>query len=44
MLSRTLAEAGEQHGLRRGRIRQIEKQALVELKKPTRDPGSEPAA
>ncbi|AUH42545.1 sigma-70 family RNA polymerase sigma factor [Streptomyces sp. CMB-StM0423] len=41
---RTLTEVGKQHGLTRERIRQIEKHALVELKKLARDTGFESAA
>ncbi|GAA1899754.1 sigma-70 family RNA polymerase sigma factor [Streptantibioticus ferralitis] len=36
---RTLTEVGKQHGLTRERIRQIEKHALVELKRMARDTG-----
>ncbi|MFC7221332.1 RNA polymerase sigma factor RpoD/SigA [Streptomyces polyrhachis] len=41
---RTLTEVGKQHGLTRERIRQIEKHALVELKKLARDTGFDEAA
>jgi RNA polymerase primary sigma factor len=40
---RTLTEVGKQHGLTRERIRQIEKHALVELKRMARDTGFEAA-
>ncbi len=39
-----LTEVGKQHGLAGERIRQIEKHALVELKKLARDTGFESAA
>ncbi|MEV7421473.1 MULTISPECIES: sigma-70 family RNA polymerase sigma factor [unclassified Streptomyces] len=41
---RTLTEVGKQHGLTRERIRQIEKHALIELKKMARDTGFDAAA
>ncbi|WP_030546390.1 RNA polymerase sigma factor RpoD/SigA [Streptomyces albus] len=41
---RTLTEVGKQHGLTRERIRQIEKHALLELKKMARDTGFDAAA
>ncbi|MEW1722545.1 sigma-70 family RNA polymerase sigma factor [Streptomyces sp. NPDC093109] len=41
---RTLTEVGKQHGLTRERIRQIEKHALMELKKMARDTGFDAAA
>ncbi|WP_406436847.1 sigma-70 family RNA polymerase sigma factor [Streptomyces sp. NBC_00631] len=41
---RTLTEVGKEHGLTRERIRQIEKHALLELKKLARSTGFEPAA
>ncbi|MBA0053367.1 sigma-70 family RNA polymerase sigma factor [Streptomyces sp. AJS327] len=41
---RTLTEVGKQHGLTRERIRQIEKHALLELKKMARDTGFDEAA
>ncbi|NJP99824.1 sigma-70 family RNA polymerase sigma factor [Streptomyces zingiberis] len=41
---RTLTEVGRQHGLTRERIRQIEKHALLELKKMARDTGFDAAA
>ncbi|MFE9298694.1 sigma-70 family RNA polymerase sigma factor [Streptomyces niveus] len=41
---RTLTEVGKQHGLTRERIRQIEKHALLELKKMAHDVGFESAA
>ncbi|MER7762672.1 sigma-70 family RNA polymerase sigma factor [Streptomyces sp. NPDC097619] len=41
---RTLTEVGKQHGLTRERIRQIEKHALLELKKMARETGFEAAA
>ena len=41
---RTLTEVGKQHGLTRERIRQIEKHALLELKKLARDTGFDEAA
>ncbi|GAA3996909.1 sigma-70 family RNA polymerase sigma factor [Streptomyces marokkonensis] len=41
---RTLTEVGKEHGLTRERIRQIEKHALLELKKLARDTGFEAAA
>ncbi|MEO3976154.1 sigma-70 family RNA polymerase sigma factor [Streptomyces sp. CAU 1734] len=41
---RTLTEVGKEHGLTRERIRQIEKHALVELKKMARDTGFDAAA
>jgi RNA polymerase sigma factor (sigma-70 family) len=41
---RTLTEVGKEHGLTRERIRQIEKHALLELKRMARDTGFEPAA
>jgi RNA polymerase sigma factor (sigma-70 family) len=41
---RTLTEVGKEHGLTRERIRQIEKHALLELKKLARDTGFESAA
>ncbi|MGW1837880.1 sigma-70 family RNA polymerase sigma factor [Streptomyces sp. BBFR2] len=41
---RTLTEVGKQHGLTRERIRQIEKHALVELKRMARDTGFDAAA
>jgi RNA polymerase sigma factor (sigma-70 family) len=41
---RTLTEVGKEHGLTRERIRQIEKHALVELKKLARDTGFDAAA
>jgi RNA polymerase sigma factor (sigma-70 family) len=41
---RTLTEVGKEHGLTRERIRQIEKHALMELKKLARDTGFEAAA
>ncbi|WP_156727060.1 sigma-70 family RNA polymerase sigma factor [Streptomyces apocyni] len=41
---RTLTEVGKQHGLTRERIRQIEKHALIELKKLARDTGFDAAA
>ena len=41
---RTLTEVGKQHGLTRERIRQIEKHALLELKKLAHDTGFESAA
>lgn len=41
---RTLTEVGKQHGLTRERIRQIEKHALLELKKLARDTGFDAAA
>ena len=40
---RTLTEVGRQHGLTRERIRQIEKHALVELKRMAHDTGFEAA-
>lgn len=40
---RTLTEVGRQHGLTRERIRQIEKHALVELKRMAQDTGFEAA-
>jgi RNA polymerase primary sigma factor len=40
---RTLTEVGRQHGLTRERIRQIEKHALLELKRMARDTGFEAA-
>ncbi|MGW6274751.1 sigma-70 family RNA polymerase sigma factor, partial [Streptomyces sp. NPDC055060] len=40
---RTLTEVGKQHGLTRERIRQIEKHALLELKKLARDTGFDAA-
>ncbi|KIF74906.1 RNA polymerase sigma factor SigB [Streptomyces sp. 150FB] len=41
---RTLTEVGKEHGLTRERIRQIEKHALMELKKMARDTGFDAAA
>ncbi|EST33306.1 RNA polymerase sigma factor SigB [Streptomycetaceae bacterium MP113-05] len=41
---RTLTEVGKQHGLTRERIRQIEKHALLELKKFAHDTGFDAAA
>ncbi|MEV6950925.1 sigma-70 family RNA polymerase sigma factor [Streptomyces sp. NPDC051183] len=41
---RTLTEVGKQHGLTRERIRQIEKHALLELKKMARDTGFDAVA
>ncbi len=41
---RTLTEVGKEHGLTRERIRQIEKHALVELKKLARSTGFDAAA
>ncbi|MFR9673545.1 RNA polymerase sigma factor RpoD/SigA [Streptomyces sp. TR06-5] len=41
---RTLTEVGKQHGLTRERIRQIEKHALLELKKLAHDVGFDAAA
>ncbi|MEN8656233.1 sigma-70 family RNA polymerase sigma factor [Streptomyces sp. 21So2-11] len=41
---RTLTEVGKQHGLTRERIRQIEKHALLELKRMAHDTGFESAA
>ncbi|MFE7167143.1 RNA polymerase sigma factor RpoD/SigA [Streptomyces sp. NPDC101225] len=41
---RTLTEVGKEHGLTRERIRQIEKHALLELKKLARDTGFEAVA
>jgi RNA polymerase sigma factor (sigma-70 family) len=41
---RTLTEVGKQHGLTRERIRQIEKHALMELKKLAHDTGFDAAA
>ncbi|WP_432095511.1 sigma-70 family RNA polymerase sigma factor [Streptomyces sp. bgisy100] len=41
---RTLTEVGKRHGLTRERIRQIEKHALLELKKMARDTGFDAAA
>ncbi|WP_327696899.1 sigma-70 family RNA polymerase sigma factor [Streptomyces sp. NBC_00459] len=41
---RTLTEVGKEHGLTRERIRQIEKHALMELKKLARDTGFDAAA
>ncbi|MFG3285047.1 RNA polymerase sigma factor RpoD/SigA [Streptomyces sp. NPDC048111] len=41
---RTLTEVGKEHGLTRERIRQIEKHALIELKKMARDTGFDAAA
>ncbi|MGX1885334.1 sigma-70 family RNA polymerase sigma factor [Streptomyces sp. NPDC055287] len=41
---RTLTEVGKQHGLTRERIRQIEKHALLELKRLAHDTGFESAA
>jgi RNA polymerase sigma factor (sigma-70 family) len=41
---RTLTEVGKQHGLTRERIRQIEKHALLELKKLASDTGFDAAA
>ncbi|NLU70059.1 sigma-70 family RNA polymerase sigma factor [Streptomyces sp. HNM0574] len=41
---RTLTEVGKQHGLTRERIRQIEKHALVELKRMAHDTGFDAAA
>ena len=41
---RTLTEVGREHGLTRERIRQIEKHALLELKKLARDTGFDAAA
>ncbi|MFI1397493.1 RNA polymerase sigma factor RpoD/SigA [Streptomyces sp. NPDC020681] len=41
---RTLTEVGKEHGLTRERIRQIEKHALLELKKMARDVGFDAAA
>lgn len=41
---RTLTEVGKEHGLTRERIRQIEKHALLELKKMARDTGFDAAA
>jgi RNA polymerase sigma factor (sigma-70 family) len=41
---RTLTEVGKEHGLTRERIRQIEKHALLELKKLARDTGFDAAA
>ncbi|WP_069816056.1 sigma-70 family RNA polymerase sigma factor [Streptomyces sp. TP-A0874] len=41
---RTLTEVGREHGLTRERIRQIEKHALVELKKIAHDTGFDAAA
>ncbi|MDT0309333.1 sigma-70 family RNA polymerase sigma factor [Streptomyces sp. DSM 44917] len=41
---RTLTEVGKQHGLTRERIRQIEKHALLELKKMANDSGFDAAA
>ncbi|WP_328944199.1 sigma-70 family RNA polymerase sigma factor [Streptomyces sp. NBC_00250] len=41
---RTLTEVGKQHGLTRERIRQIEKHALVELKKMAHDTGFDAVA
>ncbi|MBW1597708.1 RNA polymerase sigma factor RpoD/SigA [Streptomyces sp. JJ38] len=41
---RTLTEVGKQHGLTRERIRQIEKHALMELKRMARDTGFDAAA
>lgn len=41
---RTLTEVGKQHGLTRERIRQIEKHALLELKKMAHDTGFDEAA
>ncbi|WP_405616759.1 sigma-70 family RNA polymerase sigma factor [Streptomyces sp. NBC_01511] len=41
---RTLTEVGKQHGLTRERIRQIEKHALLELKKMAHDVGFDAAA
>ncbi|MFD5617132.1 RNA polymerase sigma factor RpoD/SigA [Streptomyces yangpuensis] len=41
---RTLTEVGKQHGLTRERIRQIEKHALLELKRMARDTGFDAVA
>ncbi|ORT58593.1 sigma-70 family RNA polymerase sigma factor [Streptomyces sp. CB03238] len=41
---RTLTEVGKEHGLTRERIRQIEKHALLELKRMARDTGFDAAA
>lgn len=41
---RTLTEVGKQHGLTRERIRQIEKHALLELKKMAADTGFDAVA
>ncbi|MFE5615281.1 RNA polymerase sigma factor RpoD/SigA [Streptomyces sp. NPDC056470] len=41
---RTLTEVGKEHGLTRERIRQIEKHALLELKKMARDTGFDAVA
>jgi RNA polymerase sigma factor (sigma-70 family) len=41
---RTLTEVGREHGLTRERIRQIEKHALLELKRMARDTGFDAAA
>ncbi|GHE00543.1 sigma-70 family RNA polymerase sigma factor [Streptomyces alanosinicus] len=41
---RTLTEVGKEHGLTRERIRQIEKHALLELKKLAKDTGFDAAA
>jgi RNA polymerase sigma factor (sigma-70 family) len=41
---RTLTEVGKEHGLTRERIRQIEKHALLELKRMARDTGFDEAA
>ncbi|WP_143665989.1 sigma-70 family RNA polymerase sigma factor, partial [Streptomyces griseus] len=41
---RTLTEVGKQHGLTRERIRQIEKHALLELKRMAHDTGFDAAA
>ncbi|MDQ8706802.1 sigma-70 family RNA polymerase sigma factor [Streptomyces sp. LHD-70] len=41
---RTLTEVGKEHGLTRERIRQIEKHALLELKRLARDTGFDAAA
>jgi RNA polymerase sigma factor (sigma-70 family) len=41
---RTLTEVGKEHGLTRERIRQIEKHALLELKKLARSTGFDAAA
>jgi RNA polymerase sigma factor (sigma-70 family) len=41
---RTLTEVGKEHGLTRERIRQIEKHALMELKRMARDTGFDAAA
>ncbi|MDT0268269.1 sigma-70 family RNA polymerase sigma factor [Streptomyces sp. DSM 44915] len=41
---RTLTEVGKQHGLTRERIRQIEKRALLELKRMANDSGFDAAA